>query len=252
MKFKHFLIFVLFAWAVLFLPAGLSVYASESKDGAAELIKSFKRVSSGVGALYVQTSGGDLNYACTVTIIEKSEDEEGEGRTILLTAGHCVDRGEAYMVTFDGRRFYSARLWKLPAEKINPQKKRQYGEPKVDMALFIIDEQLPMEPIKIGKEVPIEPGRDILTVGYPLGVTKIRYNGIIAGRLERPGSKDHGYLLLQIFGAPGSSGSAVVDQRTGLIIGVLVSGKQGNTGLPVIYAVPISYKKHLIPARKKK
>ncbi|MEE9499588.1 MAG: serine protease [Nitrospinaceae bacterium] len=246
MKFKHVAILVLLALAVLFLLAGPSVYASESRDGSAGLIKSFRRVSSAVGALYVQTAGGDLNYACTVTVIEHKEE-----RSILITAGHCVDRGEAYMVTFDGRRFYTARVWKLPAEKINPQKKRQYGEPMVDMALFIVDERLSVKPIEIGMKVSVEPGRGVLTVGYPLGVTKIRYNGIIAGRLERPGSKDHGYLLLQIFGAPGSSGSAVVDQRTGLIIGILVSGKQGSAGLPVIYAVPISYKKHLIPAGKK-
>lgn len=212
------------------------------------LIELFSLTSPAVGALYTQSSSGDLSFTCTVTVIRKSK-----GKTILLTAGHCVNRDVAYMVTLDGHQFYSARAWKLAPEQIDRQKnKRKHGQPKVDMALFVIDEELLVESVPIGLGIPIEPGRKIATVGYPLGVTKVRYSGTIAGHLERPGAEQDGYIILQIFGAPGSSGSAVIDVGTGKIIGVLVSGKQANAGLPVIFAVPIRYQNYLISVSKEK
>lgn len=217
-------------------------------EGDGSLIELFSRTSPAVGALYTQSSGGDLKFTCTVTVIKKSG-----GKTHLLTAGHCVDRDVAYMVTLDGHRFYSARVWRLAPEKIDRQKnKRKHGQPKVDMALFVVDEELPVDVVPIGLGISIEPGRPIATVGYPLGVTKVRYSGTIAGHLERPGAEQDGYIILQIFGAPGSSGSAVIDVSTGKIIGVLVSGKQASAGLPVIFAVPIRYQDYLISVSKGK
>ncbi len=224
---------------------GLLPGPSSGKDGS--LIELFSYVSPSVGALYTQSSGGDLSFTCTVTVIEKPK-----GKTIFLTAGHCVNRDVAYMVTLDGHRFYSARAWRLAPEKIDKQKnKRKHGEPKVDMALFVVDEELSVNPVPIGLGIPIEPGRKIATVGYPLGVTKVRYSGTIAGHLERPGAEQDGYIILQIFGAPGSSGSAVIDTETARIIGVLVSGKQASAGLPVIFAVPIRYQDYLISVSQK-
>jgi len=212
-----------------------------------ELIELFARVSSSVGALYTQSADGDLKFTCTVTVVEHIE-----GRTALLTAGHCVDRDVSYMVTLDGKRFYAAKVWKLPPELIDPQKhKRSYGEPAVDMALFITDEPLPAKAIRMGMTLEAVPGLGVVTVGYPLGVTKIRYNGIVAGAFERPGADLDGYIMLQIFGAPGSSGSAVIEQNTGSILAVLVQGKQGHAGLPVIFATPIRYQQYLTPVGEK-
>ena len=62
---------------MLFLSAGSSIFADGSKmgqkngggDGSA-LVEQFKRVSASVGALYTNTSGGDLKFTCTVTVIE--------------------------------------------------------------------------------------------------------------------------------------------------------------------------------------
>ncbi|MGH2627886.1 MAG: hypothetical protein ACRDHY_14705, partial [Anaerolineales bacterium] len=69
--------------------------------------------------------------------------------------------------------------------------------------------------------------------------------GLISGRLDKPGADFHGYLILQIFGAPGSSGTSVYLMRTHTIVGVLVAVAQAQIGLPVVLATPISYQKHL-------
>ena len=229
-------------WAVPSAVSGeLEQHSTAFRGGSDGLVRLFENLSPSVGALYTKGDSGDLGVICTVTVIERAE-----GRTVLLTAAHCARRSVSYMVTLDGRRFYAARVWKLPPEEINPEKgQRPYGQPKVDMALFVVDEELPVSPVPIGVAVLVAPGRAVVTVGFPLGVTKVRYRGIVAGLLERPGSDLDGYLILQIFGAPGSSGSAVIDEATGTIVGVLVSGKQEQAGLPVIFATPVGYQRFL-------
>lgn len=216
------------------------------KATASELVESFRAVSPAVGALYSRNMGGDLTFKCTVTAVDKQN-----GSTVFLTAYHCVSKDVAHLITLDGRQFYAARVWKIPHDKLDAQKyPRRYGEPETDMALFLVDKALDITTIPLGDDKGIEAGTQILVVGFPLGISKINYEGIIAGRLEQPGSDQDGYLMLQSFGAPGSSGSAVINGETNTVIGVLVSGQQANSGLPVIFATPISYEHYLIDAEK--
>ena len=225
------------ALLTLLLCLGLVVPAA-----AASYEEVFAKISPSVGALYAQTSTGSIEFLCTITVIKKTATQ-----TELLTANHCSRKDVSYVVTFDGRRLYSARVAKVPGEDIDPQKyRRQYNQPQVDAAIFVIDEALDIPAVALGTDTGLAPGRGIVTVGYPLGVTKIRYVGIIAGRFERPGADIDGYLILQIFGSPGSSGSAVIDETTGTVVGILVAGRQAF-GTPVIFAVPVSYLQRLKP-----
>ena len=206
-------------------------------------IKALARISPAVGALYSQTMTGDLNFNCTVTAVDRTK----EGWTVLLTAFHCVRKGTAYLVTFDGIKFYHARVWKIPQEEVDKVKyPRSYREPQTDMALFLIDETTEIPLIPIGDDAGVVPGNDIAVVGFPMGVTKVRYVGTTAGRIFKPGSDTSGYIILQVFGAPGNSGSAVVDMTSGKIVAVLVAGVQGGAGTAVILATPISYQKYLL------
>lgn len=222
-----------------------TVYATGAyAQKSASLEDVFQRVSPAVGALYAQKSDGSLQFLCSITATDKSEK-----RTLLLTALHCVEKGVSYMVSFNGKQFHSARVWSVPRWDVDPAKHRKaFGTPEVDMAFFAIEGQLDVPTVTIGNDASVRPGRQIVTVGFPLGVTKISYNGIVSGRLERPGSGVDGYLTLQIFGSPGSSGSAIIDQDSGTIIGVLVSARQEFVGLPVIFATPINYRSYLLEA----
>ena len=224
------------------IPALFLLYPTSSAT-AADLVDLFARISPAVGALYVQGANGDLGFLCTTTAI--AQDAE---KVVLLTANHCVSKDAAYSITFDGKRFYGARVWKIPHEDLDANKyPRTFGEPKTDLAFFVIDETVPaLTPIPLGSDIGMVSGKQIVVVGFPLGVAKISYAGTIAGRFNRPGSDSDGYLLIQSFGAPGSSGSAIVDAETGQIVGVLVSARQAAVGLPVIFVTPISYQKFLI------
>lgn len=222
---------VLFCLALLLVPVPAVASSIEAL---------FERISPSVGALYAQEADGALKFLCSITIVGKTATQ-----TELLTANHCVQKDVSYLVTFDGRMFHSARVAKLPGEQIDPQKfRRQYNQPQTDAALFVVDSLLVPSVVPLGDDAGLVPGRSIVTVGFPLGATKIRYQGSIAGRYERPGSDINGYLILQIFGSPGSSGSAVIEEATGTVVGILVSGRQGF-GTPVIFATPVSYLKFL-------
>lgn len=221
--------------------------AQVSQTSQEAMVEAFAEVSRAVAALYALESDGDMAYLCTTTAVGKT----AEGSTIMLTAYHCVKKGVSYLVTFDGKQFHPARVWKIPHYELDRTKyPRAYGEPETDMALFLIEEPLDMRVMDMAANGSVPPGTRVVTVGYPLGVAKVRYEGIVSGYLDRPGDDSYNYILLQIFGAPGSSGSAVIDLVTGRVIGVLVAGKSGRAGLPVIFATPIDYRKHLLDVQQ--
>lgn len=201
------------------------------------LIRTFEKVSPSVGALYAQEIGGNLTFLCSATAIDRQH-----GKTVILTAYHCVRKDVTYLINFGDNRYRSVYVWQVPSYEIDEKKyPRGYNQPKADMALFLMEGQdIPVVPVATNDNVPS--GSKIAMVGYPLGVAKISYEGIVAGKLNRPGSEMDGYLLLQIFGAPGSSGSAVVEAKSGEIVGVLVASQSTfGAGLPVIFATPVSY-----------
>lgn len=217
----------------------LMVYAV-SANADDELAKAFKAVAPSVGALYTIDDGGDMKFICTATAVESEEEE-----SVFLSAGHCARDNQAYLISFNGSTFHKVRVWKVPPEIKDRNYKRPFGEPRVDMAFFKSIEKLDIKTISIEEEKVVVAGHDVITLGYPLGVTKVGYSGTVAGIYTRLGELN-GYIMLQIFGAPGSSGSAIIDPQTNRIVGVLVSGKQGRAGLPVIFATPMKYNNLLV------
>ena len=208
------------------------------------LIETFARVSKSVGALYSLDSGGDMKFLCSATAIDRKH-----GKTVVLTANHCIRKGVAYSINFGDNNFRPLNVWQIPHYEIDADKyPRRYNEPVTDIALFLMEGvETPVVPI--GAASKARPGSKVAMVGFPLGMAKVSYEGIVSGYLDRPGSDESGYLLLQIFGAPGSSGSAVVSIKTGEIMGVLVASKSsgfGGGGLPVLFATPTSYMNNLM------
>ena len=235
-EFRRALLWALAGAALLLFSAGSSrSWAQAVADGG--LPDAFAVLSQSVGALYQKDGNGNLAFSCTVTVVAHEMTH-----SVLLTAGHCASRNTSYAISLDGARFYGVRPWKLSKAALDPKFHRPYREPEVDIALLVTDEVLPVPAVSFAEGYTALPGTEVLMVGFPLGVTKVRYAGIIAGQLDQPGSDQHTYLILQIFGAPGNSGSAIVDRLSGKIAGVLSAGKQDRAGLPVIFAVPAHYR----------
>lgn len=192
-----------------------------------------------IGALYNRTYDNSLSFTCTVSALEQKKAD-----LIVLTATHCINETQRYYhVTFDGLQFYVAELYKIPRKK--------WDDPDVDLALLKI-KNLTVKPLGIGQSETVPLGTDIVTIGFPLGISKILYKGYIGGKVDNVSTGLHGYLILQIFGAPGSSGTAVLDAKDNSVMGVLVAASGGSMGLPVIYATPIEYLKYLVTPEDKR
>ena len=216
--------------------AAFSLPALAHDDGG--LIDTFAKLKPSVGALYALEDDGDMRFLCTATAV----DREGDA-TVLLTAYHCVRKGVSYLINFGDNQFRPLRVWQVPHYELGRDDRRAYNEPETDMALFLMDSvDVPLIPM--AKDSAMRDGEPLAMVGYPLGLSKISYQGTVAGYFDRPGSDEYNYILMQIFGAPGSSGSAVVRVDTGEIVGVLVQARSSR-GLPVIFATPIDYRRYL-------
>lgn len=204
------------------------------------LIDTFAGVSPSVGALYALEAEGNFRFLCSATAVGRHD-----GQTVILTAYHCAMKGVSYYVNFGDQVLRRAQIWKVPHYEVDAEKyPRIFGEPETDMALFLMaGEDVPVA--AMAESSAVANGTKVAMVGYPLGLSKIMYEGIVAGRFDRPGDDMYDYLLLQIFGAPGSSGSAVVDVDSGEIVGVLVAATRAIAGLPVIFATPIDYSRWL-------
>ena len=205
-----------------------------------KIIEALAKLQPSVGALYAQEENGDMKFLCSATAVGRNEKD-----TIILSANHCLRKGVSYLINFGDNKLRTIRVWKIPHYEVDKEKfPRRYNEPETDMALFLMPgDDIPIVPLANG-ESPV-PGARVIMVGYPLGVAKIAYEGIVAGKFDRLGADFYGYLLLQIFGAPGSSGSSVINVDTGNVVGILVAAKL-NPGLPVIFATPIQYQEHLM------
>jgi len=208
------------------------------------IIAAFAKVAPSVGALYAQEEDGDIKFLCTATAVSREQD-----KTVVLTAHHCLRKGVAYLINFGDNRLRTLSVWKIPHYEVDTDKHpRRFNEPKTDMAFFLMEgKDIPITPFSDG--ILLDAGRKVVMLGFPLGVSKIGYEGIVAGYFDRLGADLYGYLMLQIFGAPGSSGSSIIDVQSGKVVGILVSAKQSFAGLPVIFGTPIEYRKHLLSVR---
>lgn len=223
-------------------------FVSQSLAGERDgIVETFARLQPSVGALYAQDGNGDLKFLCSATAIERHG-----GDTVVLTAYHCMRKGVSYLINFGDSVLRPLRVWKVPHYEVDEKEfPRRFGEPETDMALMLMEgHDVPVVAMAASSQVTT--GTRVATVGFPLGVAKIAYEGSVAGRFDRPGNDQDDYMLLQIFGAPGSSGSAVVDVDSGEIVSVLVSAKQSIVGLPVIFATPVEYRRHLMAVRSDK
>lgn len=196
-------------------------------------------VQDSVGALYRRNFSNDLSFTCTITAIANEGDY-----VVMLTAKHCINETQKhYLVTFNNTTFYNAELYKIPREHPDdPQ--------DIDMALLRAKNvSQPLLPTGASEAVKI--GSEVLTVGFPNGMAKLQFQGHLAGRVDNPSEKYHKYLLLQIFGSYGSSGTSVVSKADNKIVGVLVA--MTTSGTPIFFVTPIEYMQYLVtPAEKRK
>lgn len=172
---------------------------------------------------------------CTAFIYKKAPDGY-----VLMTAGHCLQpdapKDASYFVA-EGQLVSDPKL--QPVEVLNA-----VDDGVMDVAELHLktDKQYPILELD---EKPTEIDDEVFYVGYPKMVSQVVFTGRVAGELmQKPcGNEDNddtcvGRFLVQIGGAGGASGSPVISERTGKVVGIL-EGHEFENGIAVVPAPAI-------------
>jgi hypothetical protein len=168
------------------------------------------------------------NFTCTATVVGESGHEY-----IGLTAGHCfdwnaVDKNEYYVAD---KLDEKPVLHKIKIVKFENDERYDYG-------VFTFESLERYDVMPIADNVDPKVGDEVLNINYSLGLTQqVTVGKIESGIIESPAMEQlkdtKGRFLASINGGPGASGSAVVDKKSGQIIGLL-EGHFPNTRMGMI------------------
>jgi V8-like Glu-specific endopeptidase len=146
---------------------------------------------------------------------------------IILTAGHCIqstkDCANTKIVFDYTLKFQSEKLYSLPAKNVfSCQKIIAFSNLKnsSDFALIQLDRPaLGRSPLELSTE-QLKYKDPLMLIGHPMGLpTKFTLNGVVRSLIP-----EH-YFTASLDAFSGNSGSAVFDQNTKKIVGVLVRGE---------------------------
>lgn len=166
--------------------------------------------------------------------------EEGNGSGFVIapglvaTAAHVVEGASAISLAPEGGSAVDATVVGSDS-----------GE---DLALLRADGTLGARVLRFhsGSDMPI--GRDVIALGYPLGLPFTATRGAITGRerdLDIEGTFYTGLFQTDAAVNPGNSGGAIINQR-GDVVGVVVAGGEGYEGIG--FGVPVSRARQVLKA----
>jgi S1-C subfamily serine protease len=189
-----------------------------------------------VGSLYTRDMSGSLQMTCTASIVSGT-DLGLDFDAAILTAAHCIDRGiefddvtkeyrstADYLVTFDEREYFSARLYRVG-----------WQTKGYDLAILYFPANSPdIEPIRIGDWSEVAPGTAITNFANPMGLGLQRFVGYVTMlSLDRPVANAslnwRGNSVAMLPSAGGSSGSLILNED-GEVIGVLIGAISAQRG----------------------
>ena len=195
-------------------------------------------IDKSVALLYRQTDTGGMEMICTATAFEKLKE-----LTLFLTAAHCVTEDEQ-----DGKsRVVDVPLFLSMDERDSKDYVRasivEVGVKERGYDYAVLSAALDLPRIPIGDERLERDNVKIRCVGAPAGIGKVTGFGHVALRfIDRPLRFDEqkinwaGAALVSVDDVEGgSSGSAIVSEDTGKIIGILVGHYKS-----MVIAVPAS------------
>jgi hypothetical protein len=170
----------------------------------------------------------DKNFLCTATAYQHKGDAYK-----LVTAGHCA------LVEDDGKYYVQPEI--LIGEERFPVKilkhKRDYST-HIDYMVLEMDTKEKFPTVKIGSSKDVYIGDPLFLVHFSLGITKQQSFGNVATNIMDEASVDEdtgscglcvNRFMGTVFATHGASGAAVIDERTGKVVGLLVGGVDGET-----------------------
>lgn len=185
---------------------------------------------------------------CTAFVYEKSVDGY-----FLLTAGHCFDENPE-----DATYYVSDSVIEDPElDQLQPvEVLKHVDDGKMDAAELHLKTTKVYEVLELENK-PTKIDDKVFYVGYPEMLTQVTYVGRVAsepikitgsiGRQECDICK--GRILIQDGGGPGASGSPVISEKTGKVVGIL-EGHVFENGIVVVPTPAINVYLSQIPKKE--
>ncbi len=161
------------------------------------------------------------------------------GEDIILTAGHCAvgrmqsscenyywvfdykvnDPNDPFSIIFPEENVYGCK--KVLSAKFEP-----WTEEKNDFAIIQLDRKVVgRKPLALRKEGEVQEGESLVLIGNPWGLpTKVSLNAQVLKNDNKT------WLMANLDSFEGNSGSAVFNELTGEVEGILVRGKPDTIG----------------------
>jgi hypothetical protein len=206
---------------VAFTPSPVTPIAAATPGPTRPLIDS-------AAILYMETPNGGMDAQCTATALDVDK-----GQTIFLTAAHCVTNDAGTEVL--DKKFYLAKEARNAPKVFLPATIRIVGHQKYgdDFALLTaVTEAFAV--LKVGNEAGHHECSEVqdaacrfVTIAAPKGLGLFSLPGTITSLFldRRTGSSDYnwrGYMVVEVHGAPGASGSALVCECHRQVIGIMI------------------------------
>lgn len=177
-----------------------------------------------------EARGIDHKELCTAFAYKKVSDGY-----ILMTAGHCFPAEAPSDVTYlvaDGQAVDNPIL--QPVEVLN-----YVDDGKMDVAELHLKTKKKYKVLQLSDE-PVKIDDKVFYVGYPEMVSQVVYTGRVGSNIMQsivdsndPCDICKGRFLVQTGGGPGASGSPIISERTGKVVGIL-EGHVFENGVVVV------------------
>lgn len=191
-------------------------------------------VSNATFALY-GIKGNVRHFLCTATAIERTADGYN-----LLTAGHCVLPPDIP----EGVKFYVAESIEASPVLQTVTVEKAALTDKYDFAFLHLKTTRVYPAISVSHYPLPSLETLVVAVNFSEGLIKQVSRGVVSSGLMNPGAADGkcnictGRFMVQISAGPGASGSAVIDEGTHEIVGLIEGGiPRSNVGA---ICIPVS------------
>lgn len=200
----------------VFLAAALMVVSAFAGQS-----KLHKKAEAAALVLYGESASHKVNALamCTTEAYEKVSDGY-----LLLTEGHCVNPDETGAP--NDAKYFVAPLGARSEKDGDPVEIIKWQDDgEIDVAELHVKTSRYYEVLPLANKNP-QVEEKVFYVGYPKMINKVIFEGQVAsevGVVDDPRCEGicKGRIVVQIGGGPGASGSAIVSEKSGQIVGLL-------------------------------
>lgn len=177
----------------------------------------------------------DHHALCTAFAYKKISDGY-----LLMTAGHCFSDDAPSDATY---LVASGQIMPEPKNLESVEILNHIDDDKMDVAELHLKTTKEYSVLELDN-VPTQIDDKVFYVGYPVMVSQVVYTGRVGSNAieNNPHECDIciGRILIQSGGGPGASGSPVISEKTGKVIGIL-EGHVFENGILVVPSTKIHY-----------